>query len=753
MDNTLKKRIESYRKGDDKRPLIIDFSDIEELLSFKHSYLSLPTKNIFDVSGKETELPLVANVYEFFDTCKEKECVVYLLGTLLKVYGKNELKKCIHSLISSSFQTKFIVVTFRCANYIEETVPKNKERIITVNSQNPTSTPTLIFIDPKYEKTLSISDSLKSAMFKLESSEGGKVFVVSKYSSKLFPYSMIPIEDCRTPYEVLCLKDFKVKNLSREYGTDAQWTWLLGNFKKDSIDYTISEFVKCDDILAEIKEWGEKNQFERWLIFLYLKLNDKNVGNWSVNSSCENSKNEKEFLTNIYNSILSLSYKDPDFWNKYKERKQILKSINDSSEVYSFCSYVQYKGEDAIYYLTDNTEYEKHTIIKTIDQYKDKYTKDQLMNILSHVYHDLYNYLYSFNYGNDLLNRYFDKYKYLKVINYLSPDFKEVVDKEARERNFKRLLMHRIEKLDELDLKDSTVYFIDALGAEFCSYIDRKSEEMGLQCRINLCQANLPTLTNKNTEFREYFAKKGISVKDEKRLDSLIHEGKDEYDFDKTKLPIHLTEELNILNDCLDEIKKKIKTQTIKKAVILSDHGSTRLAILNTEMVREDIESTGEHGGRVCKYIEGMTEIPNAIIEGDYCVLCDYNAIKGGRVGKVEMHGGGTIEEVTVPIIEIVEKDNIIHIKVIEKILKASYKKKAVLRFFASRKMENVSITINGKSYKVDTYDNMNFESELEDINKVGNYTFDVWEGDKLVSTGNEFIIEKEVGSSIDLWG
>ena len=753
MDNTLKKRIESYRKGDDKRPLIIDFSNINELSSFRHSYLSLPTKNIFDISGSEIELPLIANVYEFFETCSEKECVVYLLGTLLKIYGKSELQKCIHSLLSSSYHTKFIIVTYRCENYIEETIPKNKEQIVTVKSQNASPTPTLVFIDPKYEKTLNISDNLKSAIYKLENNEGGKVFVVSKYSNKLFPNSMIPIEDCRTPYEVLCLKDNKVKKLSKEYGTDIQWASLLEKFKKDSIDSTIKAYIKCDDILTEIKEWGEKFQFERWLTFLYLKLNDKKIGNWSIDIARENSKNEKEFLTNIYNSILSLSYKDPDYWNKYKERKQLLKSINDSSEIYSYCSYVQYKGHEALYYLTDNTEYEKNTIIKIIDQFKDKYTKDQLMNILSYVYHDLYNYLYSFNYGNDFLNKYFDNYKYLKTINFLSPEFKEIVDKEARERSFKRLLMHRIEKLDELDLKDSTVYFIDALGAEFCSYIERKCDEIGLQCRINLCQANLPSLTNKNTEFREYFAKRGISVKDEKRLDDLIHEGKDQYDFDKNKLPIHIIEEFNIINDCLDEIKKKIKTQIIKKAVILSDHGATRLAILNTDMVREDIESTGEHGGRVCKYIEGMTEIPNAIIEDDYCVLCDYNAIKGGRVGKVEMHGGGTIEEVTVPIIEIVEKDNVIQIKVVEKILKASFKKKAVLRFFASRKIEDASITINGKTYKVNTTDNMNFESELEDINKVGNYTFDVWEGDKLVSTENEFSIEKEVGSSVDLWG
>lgn len=753
MDNTLKKRIETYRKGEDKRPLIIDFSDANELMSFKHSYLSLPTKNVFDISDSEIELPLIANVYEFFETCKEKECVVYLLGTLLKVYGKNELRKCIHTLISSSFQTKFIIITFQCANYIEETIPKNRDRIVSVNSRSTTSTPTLVFIDPKYEKMLSISDNMKNALLKLESGDENKVFIVSNYSSKLFPNSMIPIEDCRTPYEVLCLKDNKAKKLSREYGDDLQWASLLEKFREGSIDSTISEYIKCDDVLTEIKDWGQKSKFERWLIFLYLKLSDRIVGNWSVDLACKDSKNEMEFLTYIYNSILQLSYKDPTYWSKYKEWKLILKSIDDSSEVFSYCSYVQYKHEEAIYYLTDNTDYEKNTIIKIIDQYKDKYTKDQLMNILSYVYRDLYYYLCSFNYGYDILNKYFDDYKYLKTINYLSPEFKKVVDKEARERNFKRLLMHRIEKLDELDLKDSTVYFIDALGAEFCSYIDRKCEEIGLQCRINVCQANLPTLTSMNTEFRNYFASKGIIIKDEKRLDTLIHEGKDEYDFDKTKLPIHLTEEFNILNDCLDEIKKKIKTQTIKKAVILSDHGSTRLAILNTDMVKEDIESTGEHGGRVCKYIEGMTEIPNAIIEGDYCILCDYNAIKGGRVGKVEMHGGGTIEEVTVPIIEIVERENIIQIKVIERVIKTSFKKKAILRFFASRIIKDVSITINGKVYEVNTSDNMNFESELDGVDKVGDYTFDVWEGDKLVSTGNEFCIEKEVGSTVDLWG
>ncbi|MBQ9497355.1 MAG: hypothetical protein IJR52_07260, partial [Selenomonadaceae bacterium] len=60
----------------------------------------------------------------------------------------------------------------------------------------------------------------------------------------------------------------------------------------------------------------------------------------------------------------------------------------------------------------------------------------------------------------------------------------------------------------------------------------------------------------------------------------------------------------------------------------------------------------GEHGGRCCK-VNALDEKPNcATEENGYWVLANYDRFSGGRIGSVEVHGGATLEEVLVPVIE-----------------------------------------------------------------------------------------------------
>ena len=186
--------------------------------------------------------------------------------------------------------------------------------------------------------------------------------------------------------------------------------------------------------------------------------------------------------------------------------------------------------------------------------------------------------------------------------------------------------------------------------------------------------------------------------------------------------------------------------------MIISDHGASRLAILNKDEEKEDVLSGGEHGGRVCKVTPGMRKIANAIEEGDNYVLADYNSFKGGRRGKVEMHGGATIEEVAVPIIEIVPKTIEIEIVVSNTPIKVSFKTKAVLSFFASSKLNKVTIVVEGKEYLATSSDGQRFSVPLDDIKKPKKYSFDVYSNGELVCSGKEFIVEKESAKINDLF-
>lgn len=752
MNNNTKKAIESYRNSDDKRPLIVNFESVSGLSEFSQSYFSLTKKNICDLGPEKSELPSISDIYEMFDSCEEDVCVVSGIGTYLKLYGNNEFNRCIHALLGSSYKTKFIIITYQCGKLFKESIPKYKENIID-EEENSSITSSLVFINPKYKSIVDNSYSLRSALQKIENSEDEELFVSTSYNAKDFQESLIRISDCNSAFDMLCLKDVMFSKISSSLGDDVLWSKLLNEAKDSTVINALSQNLNINSLISEIKDWKDKSEYEKWKLFIYLKYKEIKTGNYSIDYAIDKSNKANEFIRNIYNSILDINYKEDGFWNKYKDRKKILKEIDDETATYDYCSMVQYKNENALYYLTDNTENEKKLMLNIIDKYRDLFTKQNIVSILKNVYLDLYNYLLPFSFKDEFLNVYFDDYKYQKVKNILTPEFKAIVDKEAVERSFKKRLKYRSEVLDEIEYNNSAIYFIDALGVEFMSFIERKCAEKELVLKTHFCQANLPTITSKNTEFKEYFNNKGIVVYDEKRLDTLKHEGKSDYDYDKNKLPIHIVEEFNIINECLDDIKKKIKNGIINKAVIVSDHGATRLAILNNEIIKEDVESAGEHGGRVCKDIPGMKEIPNAIKEDGYCILCDYNSIKGGRAGKVEMHGGATLEEVMIPVIEIFNKATTIQIKVIEEIIKVSFKKAAVLKFYSSSKLNNVTISINGTTYQAATSDGSNFEVVIDDIKKSGNYTFEVWSNGELISTENTFKIEKEVGSTNNLWG
>lgn len=744
-------RIQSFISSNDNRPLIIDVSSAEERDNFHLQFFQLQMKSVFELTQKNSELPSIASIYDFMESCTEKCLVLCDLSTLLKLNGEQEMFRVLHSLLLKSYSSKFIILTFQCSQFLNEKDPRNKEKILKVG-EGGSCPSSLVFMKKGFESYAKCENGLCSALRKYEMAIS-KIYVTTEYRQKDFPNSLLKIETCDSSYDLLCIKDAAAKKLNRAYGSLTDWETLLSKLEGDSIEDTIKEFINTRDFIKNIEDWSDKSDFDKWLIFIYSKLKNVKTGNYAVDYSLNKSNKSSDILNYIYDSIIDLSYKEDGYWDKYEQRKSILRKINDDEKLYEYCNFIRSKGANAIYYLTDNTDNEKKLIIELIDQHYLEFSKRKLLDVLSRVYRDLYDYLSDYNLGNEFLNNYFDEYKYLKVTNHLTDEFKSIVDVEARERNYKKLLMYRSEKLEELSYNNSVVYFIDALGVEFLSFIIKKCNDLRLAVNVHVCHANLPTLTAKNTEFREFFAKKGVKIKDEKELDELIHDGKNDYDFDRYKLPIHIIEEFKIIEKNLKDIRKNLKEHKFEKAVILSDHGATRLAILNTESVKIEVESVGEHGGRVCKAIDNMEIIPNAISEEGYWILGDYNSFKGGRKGKVEMHGGATLEEVVVPVIEVSDKsNNEIKLKVITTVIKVGYKKPAILQFYLTKKIKGILVKVNGNQYQTTTTDDQTFESELTDIKKSGTYSFELWSNGQLVSNEGAFKIEKIMATTNDLF-
>jgi hypothetical protein len=156
-------------------------------------------------------------------------------------------------------------------------------------------------------------------------------------------------------------------------------------------------------------------------------------------------------------------------------------------------------------------------------------------------------------------------------------------------------------------------------------------------------------------------------------------------------------------------------------------------------------ESNAEHSGRCCPVSE-IDEKPScAIEENGYWVLANYDRFKGGRKANVEVHGGATLEEVVVPIIEIVYSPDEIEIQLLDKNIKFSRRKKdAVIRVFSKTKLDNLSVRISGLSeeYEGESSDGQTFTIALPELRKAGTYTINVYYNNNPLKSGLKFTAE-----------
>lgn len=113
-----------------------------------------------------------------------------------------------------------------------------------------------------------------------------------------------------------------------------------------------------------------------------------------------------------------------------------------------------------------------------------------------------------------------------------------------------------------------------------------------------------------------------------------------------------LDEEFAIIDKVLDEIKNSLAKRQAEKIILTSDHGASRLAVMYGREIKYRMNSSGEHSGRCCP-INFIDEKPAcASEENGYWILANYDRFAGGRLSSIEVHGGATLEEVLVPVIE-----------------------------------------------------------------------------------------------------
>ena len=390
---------------------------------------------------------------------------------------------------------------------------------------------------------------------------------------------------------------------------------------------------------------------------------------------------------------------------------------------------------ESIYRLTDNTLLEKKTAVKWV-------ARNGFSEAISYVYPALDAYLKKYIFDCPVLaselTEYFDSYKQQKVSNRISDDFVKLVEKYASGISFAQLPTRDNAIKAIADKNSAYLYWIDALGVEYLSYITALAKKKGLSIHTDIVRSDLPTITSINKQFYEQWT--GGKKYKEEQLDNIKHKDKGGYFFTDDEDPIHIPAELEIIEKALNTAAMELGMHNCKSFVIASDHGASRLAVIKKQEVPYETDTKGEHSGRCCKAFDGC-DVPYKVEDNGYIILSDYGRFRGSRTANVEVHGGASLEEIVVPVITLtLKKQASVQITVIHPDdITADRHDGVTLNLYISdvESPNNISLVIEDKPYQGKSEDGSHYTFGLKDIKraKTKPYTADVFDGADLIGS------------------
>lgn len=355
---------------------------------------------------------------------------------------------------------------------------------------------------------------------------------------------------------------------------------------------------------------------------------------------------------------------------------------------------------------------------------------------------------YAFGCKNgELLTEYFQEYKTNKLLNRIPNTFLETVKEYSLDGNRKyNVLPTRGSLVEQYNNGKNGMIWIDALGVEFLGYIQRICAKIGLKMDVQIGRAVLPTLTSKNKSFYDEW--KGPKQQT-KRLDDIKHKGEDRFNYESDgdgKLPLHIVAELKVIKDALYRAKSLLLQEEVRKVIIASDHGASRLAVINEHQSKHTMsDTTGQHSGRCCPLSETDERPDSATSENGFWVLANYDRFGGGRKASVEVHGGATLEEVIVPVIELTLLDSSITMENLTPTVWSSYNENPVLELFCAANVNKMRLRVGDVTYEAEKVSNVKYRFVLDKHKISGPYTAEVLDSDSIIGKIS-FDIQKRSG-------
>lgn len=694
-----------------------------------------------------------------FRDVKKKGCFVVIgLSSYVMLLGKKRAEELMARLQELSVAGHVIVLLSHMKEIRLSRMQQDQHlsyRVLLLEG-DPTPLPSIYLASPE-ENSFGqlVLPNIQALLEKLEQYDpvGGETSFAVRTSlhKEVFNESMYSIRSSKGIYKEL-LRAFPVLkgDLEESWGTKEDWERFAQEWKECLSWGALAEkHFGIDAHFSAIleREYEQADTYETWLYWLLLKVQGASEDAY-LSYALGKSRHWRDLWEHIFLSLSSLSFQMREFEKYCEGRKRLLEGQTiPATWVSEYQDAIAQKGRDAIWYLFAGTAWEEKMLFQCLADYD--YTKEEVMGVLKTHFPDLFAYMKSFTFTMHqkvperlapLLTKYFDDYKWQKLMNHLTPDFKAQVNTLAEHRVYNQFPIRSL-ALSQMKKENTMMYFVDALGVEYLSYISEKCKTYGLLLSIQVVHGELPSITSQNTEFMNPGV---INIKD---LDELKHESQT-YNYEKQKIPLHLVAELKAIDGVLQTIRDGLLTKEMKSAIIVSDHGATRLAVLNDEEYGAEFivgESKGQHSGRCCQ-VEEDPGIPFAAYENGYAVLANYMRFKGSRKADVEVHGGATLEETLVPLLQISLKPKDPMVEFQPALVQLRKKEVGELLLVTNFDMADPYIIVNGKIYrgKLDTHRRRAI-IPLPDMKRTHDYMADIYDGDTLLKEQVAFHVKKEV--------
>ena len=410
-------------------------------------------------------------------------------------------------------------------------------------------------------------------------------------------------------------------------------------------------------------------------------------------------KHSSEWHKNLLCAILDVSVDDGRFARLYDARKKIVTQF-DKSDVIEYIRESRRitNPSDRIRYMTDCTELEREEITRLIVD------AGEFSASVENVYPALWNFWRGFSFSSgefsEVLTKYFQDYKRQKLLGRIEPSFMETVRDFAEDRP-QFTLPTRESVLEGVAAGGVALCWIDALGCEFLGFIQSVAERLGLKLKVTSVRAKLPSITSVNRSFYDEW--QGEKMPPVSRLDKIKHGDFEKYDESPTDAATELPHELIVVEESINAIAMRLRKKPGSKVVLTSDHGATRLAVISNSETVWELPEKGKHGGRCCRKSEFDGVLPSCVTESDdekWHVLAGYDRFKGGRKGDVEVHGGATLEEMVVPVIEFELLDKNVRVRLLEEEFKVTFRDTEItLQLFCASTLMSPSVRFGGINY------------------------------------------------------